>query len=224
MKRKLSLVCAALVSTLFSVHASATTCGAYLGYGVGKSWVKIPSGYLYDVPATSSGRNTRFSSGTGQRAFVGFNLNKYFGIEGGYTHYARAFYAGSILDPTGAYHYSSLTYYIHTYDVVGKAYFPVGNTGFNVYALAGLARVVESVQRIHGGVPSNGKIPLPPIGTTHGYNNRPIYGIGANYNINAHFTVNTEVTQIQKLNDFGRTTYAVPFLDLFSVNIAYNFG
>lgn len=218
MKRIISLVCATAVCTLFSMQALGATCGAYLGLGVGKSWVKLPKGQLFTPP--TGGRASSSFSGLGARGFFGFNLNKYFGLEAGYTHYDRALYSGSFPGQ-----YSALTYYIHTYDFVAKGYFPFGNTGFNLYALGGIARVVESVQFINGGISANSNVAFPANdGTTHGYNNRPIYGLGANYNFGAHFTINAEITQVQKLNSFSNTPYAVPFLDLATVNVAYNFG
>jgi hypothetical protein len=220
MKRILSRACATLACIFFSTHALATTCGPYIGVGAGKTWVKLPSGYLFIVPAT--GNNSAHDSGWGERAFAGFSINKYFGFEGGYARYARALYTGSRRD--GA--YSALTYYFHTYDIVAKAYLPIGNSGFNLYALAGAARVVQSVQYIESNfISTNGKVALPDTdGTSHGYANRPIYGLGANYNFTHHFTLNAEITQIQKMNSFGNTPYAVPFLDLATVNLAYNFG
>jgi hypothetical protein len=222
MKRISLLACATLLS-FFSIQAFSTPCGPYIGLGVGKSWFKSPDSNIFVVPP--GGTSTHMLSGTGERAFVGFNVNKYFGIEGGYTHYARALYVGRL--PAGA-AYSALTYYPHTYDIVGKLYMPLGMTGFNIYALGGVARVVETVQFNNGGIPTNGKVAPPntfSLGSnqTHGYNNRPIYGLGVNYNFTRHFLANIEVTQIQSLNSFSNSNTAVPYMNLATLNIAYGF-
>jgi opacity protein-like surface antigen len=218
MKRILSLAYAAAASLLLSSPAFATTCGPYLGAGIGKSWVKTPDSNIFIVPPPNNS-STHAQTGLGARGFVGFNVNKYLGIEGGYTRYARSTYNGS--SPINS---AFLKYYIHTYDVVAKAYLPIGYSGFNVYALAGYIRVVEIIRYTNTGLNANTKIALPNLGTTHGYNNRPMYGAGVNYNLGKHITINAEVTQAEHLNSFGTTPTAVPYLDLASVNVAYNFG
>ncbi len=216
MKRIVTLSCAA-AALMLSTTALATTCGPYLGAGVGKSWVKTPDSNIFIVPA--GGSTTHSFTGLGARGFVGFNINKYFGLEGGYTRYARSTFNGSSIGNT-----AYLKYYIHTYDVVAKAYLPIGYSGFNIYGLGGYVRVVEIVRYVNTGLGTNTKISMPPIGTTHGYNNRPMYGVGINYNFGKHLTVNVEGTQVEHLNSFGTTPYAVPYLDYVSANIAYNFG
>lgn len=223
MKRIISLVCATLCASFCTTQAFSTPCGPYGGFGVGKTWVYTPSSTLFTVPA--GGTSSYNLTGTGYRLFVGFNINKYFGIEGGWSRYARALYVGRL--PAGA-AYSALTYYIHTYDVEGKLYMPLGNSGFNLYVLGGIARVVENIQFNNGGIPTNGKIASPNnvslgYNQTHGYNNRPIYGLGANYNFTRHFMANIEVTQIQKLNSFSNTATAVPTMNLATLNVAYGF-
>jgi hypothetical protein len=218
MKRILSLACAIALCVFVSTEAFSATCGAYLGLGLGKSWVKTPDSNLFIVPAGGSVGHEL--SGFAGRAFFGFNVNRYFGIEGGYTRYARSNYTGYTAGNN-----ANLRYYIHTYDAVVKGYLPLGYSGFNAYALAGIARVVETIIFNNPGlIPMNTNIATPSQHDTHGYNNREIYGLGINYNFTRHLTVNAEVTQIQKLNNFSNTPTAVPFLDLATLNFAYNFG
>jgi hypothetical protein len=217
MKRILSVVSAAAICAFISTPTLAAICGPYLGAGAGKSWVKTPDSNIFIVPP--GGSSTHTLSGTGYRGFLGFNINKYLGIEAGYTRYARAIYSGS-----GAGFSSSLTYYIHTYDGVLKGYLPIGNSGFNLYVLGGIVRVVEIIRSNNQNLGINYKIATPNVGTTHGYNNRPIYGFGGNYNFGRHITVNAEITQAERLNSFSSTPTAVPYLNLATLNIAYNFG
>jgi hypothetical protein len=218
MKRTLSLVSAAAACLLISTQATATTCGPYIGIGGGKSWVKTPDSNIFQVIPGGSSSHTL--SGFGARAFFGFNVNKYVGFEGGYTRYARSNYTGNETGDS-----ANLRFYPRTYDAVLKAYLPLGYSGFNIYALGGLARVVETVKYNNPSfIPANNKIALPAGNTTHGYNNRPIYGLGVNYNFGKHVTINAEITQIERLNSFGTTPTAVPYLNLASANIAYNFG
>jgi hypothetical protein len=217
MKRIRLLACTAAALTLSSV-ASAAIMGPYLGVGIGQDQVKTPDKYAFNVSADPAGSTTRNRNGVGVRGFAGYNFTKYVGIETGYTKYARSIYVGRA---SGA--YSSLTYYIHTYDLVGKGYIPLGDSGFNLYALAGFARVVETINYVNNGVPATGNILMPSKNSNHVWRNRPLAGLGVSYSFMKHFTANLEATHVQQFNSFSTTTGATPALDLYTLNLAYNF-
>jgi hypothetical protein len=219
MKRISLLACTATALTISS-FASAATVGPYVGIGIGQDQVKTPDKYVFNVSADPKGSTTRNRNGVGGRAFAGYNFNKYVGLETGYTKYARSIYVGRASG-----NYSSLTYYIHSYDFVGKGYLPLGDSGFNLYALVGFARVVQTVNSVNmlNGVPLTGAILPPPTSSYHVYRNRPMYGLGVNYHFMKHLTLNVEATQIEHFNSFDRNNNATPYLDLYTLNIAYNF-
>jgi hypothetical protein len=217
MKRIRLLACTAAALTLSS-FASATPVGPYIGIGVGQGQVKTPNKYAFNVSADPAGSTTRSQNGVAGRAFIGYNLNKYFGLEAGYTKYSRSIYVGRA---NGL--YSSIAYYIHTYDFVGKGYVPVGDTGFNLYALAGVSRIVQTINFVNNGVPLSGALFQQPNNSNHVYRNRPIYGLGINYNFMKHLIANVEVTHVQYMNSFSNTQNATPSLDMYTLNLAYSF-
>jgi hypothetical protein len=117
-----------------------------------------------------------------------------------------------------------MKYYSRAFDLVGKGYLPLGYTGVNIYALAGAARVLETLQYASGAVPLSGTIATPNIGTTHTYKTRPKYGAGISYDFNSHFATNFEFSQVRSGGAFSTNPVAVPNMNLLSLNLAYKFG
>jgi hypothetical protein len=218
MKRILLLICTTMSAYTFSSFANAAEIGPYVGLGAGYDQVKTPEKFAFDVSADPLGQTSRTRNGWAGRGFAGYNINKFIGGEFGYTRWARALYKG-----TASGNYSSLTYYFHTYEYLLKGYLPLGSSGFNLYAIAGAARVVEILRYKNGGVPLNGNIATPTNSTTHSYKTRPMYGLGANFNY-CHVTIAAEATQINRLGSFSSNPNAIPYLDQYSLSLAYNFG
>jgi hypothetical protein len=212
LSRKVSLALTAAFLPFSIASALATSVGPYLGAGIGRGYVEIPTNSAFLPPSSRS------YMGTAGRAFLGYNFNPYFGLEGGYARYPRAQYVGRA---GGG--YSSLTYYYRSYDFVAKAYLPINNTGFNLYALGGIARVVGTIRFYNNGAPLSGNLAYPTSVITHAYHNRPIYGLGVNYVFTRHWIANIEWTQIQHLGSLGHSPTNIPTLDLATVNISYNF-
>jgi OmpA-OmpF porin, OOP family len=206
-----------LTTLLVSHSALAIAQGPYLGAGAGVGTFKSPNKIIFNV-GTGSASSTR--GGLSGRAFAGFNFNDYIGVEIGYARYARSLYRGIANDGS----YSSMAYYHYTYDLVAKAYLPFGHTGFNVYALAGAARVSQSLNYVDGNVALNGQIAEPLAGSTHTYKTRPIYGAGIRYDFSQQIAANVEYTQIRHLGDFKRNPYAIADMDLLTANLSYHFA
>jgi hypothetical protein len=216
--RHIRRLAATVIALSASSFAFATIPGPYLGVGVGQGQVQTIDKYIFNISADPKGSQSKNRYGTTWRGFAGYNINKFVGLEFGYAKYNRSIYVGRA---SGA--YSSLTYYIHTYEGLLKGYLPLGDSGFNLYALAGFARVVETMNFINNGVPLNNYLYPPANGNNHYYRNRPEYGLGINYNFAKHFTVNVEATQILKLGSMSTQAGATPNLNFFSLNFAYNF-
>lgn len=202
---------------LCTTVANSAQLGPYIGAEAGKSSARTPDSAPFIVSA--AGSNTITRNGWAERAFAGYNLNKFFGLEVGYTNYARVVYNGRI---PGA--HAEMQYNFRTYDLVGKAYFPLGYTGYNLYALAGAARVTEALNYKNPGIPLSGSIAGPAIGTSNVYKTRPMYGLGINFSMpQYHFTISLEATQIIHLGGFTTNPNALPNLNLATLGIAYNF-
>jgi OOP family OmpA-OmpF porin len=139
--KKITKLTASIVASFALVGlANAATPGAYAGIGLGSSTLRTPDSYLFNIDNAYSGTNKHQRGGLGGRVFAGYNVNNYFGLEAGYASYASSQYKASA-DGANA----SLKYSLDAVSLVGKAYLPIDDSGFNVYALGGLADVRNQV-------------------------------------------------------------------------------
>jgi OOP family OmpA-OmpF porin len=204
MKKVLSL---SLVSLLLANTATyAATEGGYAGLGLGYSKQNTHNSELQNLGVKEK------IGGLGGRIFAGYNFNNYFGIESGIAQYA---------DSTDKYQdIIKTTYKTRALDVVGKAYLPIADSGFNVYALGGAAVVNTKF---------NAKIRTEEYTATSAYTTtkiRPIVGVGASYDIpQTPITTNFEFSHIVGKGDASLgETGSIPDSNLFTLNIAYKFG
>jgi hypothetical protein len=221
MKRKFVKIAGLICLLAGTSSALAATIGGYIGLAGGRSTARVPSTTPFNYfGLPGGGDTTKTTVGWAERGFIGWNFTPYFGLEGGYTNYARAIYNGRT--PT---QFSQLKYTFRGYDLVGKVYFPLGYTGANIYALAGAVRITETLNYTDGGIPLSGIIaqPQPDPGVSHGYNTRPLYGVGANVTLYKHLTFDFEVTQATSVGNFSANSNAIPFLTMGTIGIAYNF-
>lgn len=213
MKRIALLACALACS----LSANAACVGGYIGLGAGDGILKTSNNYIFSsTGGAANGSKSR--GGLSGRVFAGANFLPYLGLEAGYARYARSKYTGNFAGSS-----SILAYYARTYDVVFKGYLPLGRSGFNAYAVAGAARVAETIRYPNANVPLNGTIAQPAtLGNSHIYKTRPIYGFGGSYDFNPCFSANVEATQIRRLGNFNSNAASVPFMNLVTVNVAYH--
>lgn len=210
MKTTVKFGLAVLSLTTLIGTANAANPGAYVGLGLGGS--RIESGNLNknSIHATTT-KTSQNLGGLGGRIFGGYNFNRYFGVEAGFAQYAQSKYTiASTVNSSNA----SLKYTMSALDLVGKAYLPIAESGFNVYALAGAARV-NSTQKLTLNTASFSKSMSQ---TTHKV--RPVYGLGTSYDVNEHVTTNLEFSHIQ---GNGKNS-TVPSANMLTLNVAYNFG
>lgn len=211
---KIALFCFAMI--MFS-NVFAVTPGAYMGAGIGSSRIETPDDYLFDVDAIG-GETTKEIGGTGGKVFVGYNLNRFFGIELNYADYARSFYSAKWGDVE-----SSVKYSMSAASLVGKSYLPLGRSGLSFYALAGGAQVFNKVQYQDGGIPLIGT-PVDISGTTSTYKLRPVFGTGITYDFNQRVSSGLEYTHIQGEGDVKVDASAIADADMVAVTFAYHFG
>ncbi len=213
---------AILISSLSLVGlANAAKTGAYAGIGLGYSELNTPTvkhSEFDGLPVHISNDK----GGIGGRVFGGYNFNTYFGLEAAFATYAASKDKVSFNFPglmTGS---GSVKWTEQALSLVGKAYLPIKDSAFNVYALGGVAEVFSSVKEeasVEAGVDS-----FSESDKTKTRALRPTYGIGASYDINEKMTTNLEVSRIQGRGNLKTDSHAIANADLVSVNLAYNFG
>jgi len=214
MKRIIFLVACSLLTSF----AFAAVPGAYVGIGGGYGNLRTPKGYAFSSTDPTINSNTRWGGGWGTgRAFIGFNFNRYIGLESGWAYYPRTIYkASDIFGDT-----ASLKYNAKAVDAVIKAYLPIGFTGASVYAVLGAAYVTETITYSNNGIANEPTMAAPDIGKTNYYKTRPLYGVGASYDFPCHITTSVEFTQIQRLGTFANNGQSIPFMNLATFNIIY---
>lgn len=221
MKKIVKISVAVFCLAVFADAAFAAKPGLYLGAGIGGSKLDTPSKYAYEgLPkgAVDAMKQNTDATGLAGRAFAGYNFNEYFGIEGGLAKYADSKYTGNLANTLK----TSATYQYNSLDLVGKGYLPLGATNFNLYGLAGIAYVNSKLDYSVSIAGQN-------IGEATGHETtkkiRPIYGLGASYDIpQTNFTTNVEYSHIQGVGNTQTSTNAIPSADLVTLNFNYNFG
>lgn len=151
--------------------------------------------------------NTSLSSkGTGWNLNAGYKFNPYFAAEIGYTNYADATAKYSGTEVAKDVHYS--------YDVTSKALLPIHDTGIELFAKLGVARLHSDVTVSNESfVNANGINVKSGVHSVTGY----YVGIGADYTAWSNVAINT---QWQRAKGNSRTGN----LDLYSLGLSYLFG
>jgi hypothetical protein len=118
------------------------------------------------------------------------------------------------------------------FDLLAKAMYPFGDSGFDVFAKAGIA-ILDSKQSLDTSTTfaSNN-----PLGNSYGYTNttswsninnthkplRPAYGLGMGYDINDNWT--TTITWLRVQGKGGSGANTTPSANLAALGIDYYFG
>lgn len=211
MKKTMKLGLTVVALAVMSSAAVAANPGTYIGVGAGVSNLQTPTNY--DTTGLSS--HSRSIGGFGGRVFAGYNFNNYFGLEAGFADYANSTYKASVTG-VGS---EKLTYSLWAANLVAKAYLPISDSGFNVYALGGAAYVNSKVQDTFSGNA------IPNINASKTTKKvRPTYGIGAGYDFNANVSTNLELSRIQGTGNLKTSASAIPNANMLTLNVAYNFG
>lgn len=205
------------LSTLVGV-ANAATPGSYVGLGLGGSAIETPKEMFSDTGINS---NSRTIGGFGGRAFAGYNFNEFFGLEGGYAHFAKTKYKGSSAATTTD---STLEYGMSDVNLVAKAYLPLLDNSFNLYALGGAAYVWSTSDYKNNYVPLASGVVSPSEGNSTIKNIRPTYGVGVSYNVpQSNVVAGVEYSRVQGVGNVKTDTNAIPSADLATFTLAYNF-
>jgi len=207
-------------SFMFVTLANAATQGAYVGVGLGGSKINADSTSMFKNNTGTTGTANSQSGGLGGKLFGGYNFNQYFGLEANYAAYARTTNKANVGSNS-----ASAKYTMSAVSLVGKAYLPIQQ--FNLYALGGVAEVYSKVNYNNG---SNGAITLSNSnltlkqGSTTTRQLRPIYGVGASYDVTSHVNTGLEFSHIQGSGNTNTSAKAIPSANLLTLTAAYNFG
>jgi opacity protein-like surface antigen len=199
----------AILFTLSSM-AYATGEGFYLGAGAGPTKVHAKSQTFTtnNVPPTMITISPS-TSGIGERLFLGVQFNTYAAIEAGFAHYGTATY--KIPDGENvACNNPSIRQ--NSFDIEGKGIYPFSNSGFDVYAKAGMAVVYAGSS---GSLESNGGTNPCSTGTSSKASARPLFGIGASYDLTPQWVAALEYT---RYNGGGNVNTA----DFVALQISYH--
>lgn len=209
---------AAIASSFMLVTlANAATQGAYVGVGLGASKINADSTSMFKNNTTTIGTATTQSSGVGGKLFGGYNFNPYFGVEANY-----AAYAGTTNKANVASNNASAKYTMSAISLVGKAYLPIQQ--FNLYALGGVAEVYSKVDYKNSNTKAITLSNNLKQGSSTTRQLRPVYGVGASYDVTPHVNTGLEFSHIQGSGNTNTSAKAIPSANLLTLTAAYNFG
>lgn len=156
---------ALLIATGNIAHAATT--GAYIGGGLGLSGM--------ENVADAQMKN---DSGLGGRAFAGYNFNRYFGLEGAYSTFYKTTYL------LNDFQNLSIDYKLNALSLVAKGYLPLSEDNTtNLYGLLGVAQSYADI---------DAKYHQTSIFSDSDTGVVPVFGLGASYDMNKHFTTSLE--------------------------------
>jgi len=218
---KLSSAIAA--SLLLSTLANAAIVGPYAGIGLGESAITMNSPFKqFNSDYFQFTNLTTQNSGPAGKLFAGYNFNQYVGLEASYGIYAKrtdkAIFSWEKSSPIS---HDSSQYKISALSLVGKAYFPIQQV-FNVYALGGVAEVFQTVKYTSKYTSEYNDLSDCYSKTTRAL--RPVYGIGASYDVTSQVTTGLEFSRIEGRGNTNTSVTAIPSANMLTLTAAYNFG
>lgn len=215
-------------SVMLATTAFATGEGFYMGgqvgetnthntqrsLQVGNSFIDPISGNQIVIPTGYDLFNAS-NNGAGGRIFLGYNINTYWGLESGYTHYAASSYnVGSPNPPLiSGNPVGKPEIHENGFDFVGKGIFPIGN--FGVFGKAGIALVRTSLA---GSLTTTYNTMQMAFVSSTGTTNyvRPTAAVGVSYDLTPNW-----VTEFTLSRVFGGAGFQSA--DLYSLGISYHF-
>lgn len=145
------------------------------------------------------------TSGVGLSGNLGYKFMPYFGMEFGYSYYANSVIKNSLGNKAG-------TVKNYSYDIAGKGIWPIMDTGFELFAKLGAARVSASTS-----INSQTAADSIGLGQTSKSATGVYFGGGASYYITPEFALNASWMRAQGNNQTGN-------FDLLSGGLEFIFG
>jgi hypothetical protein len=172
----------------------------------------LPKGFYleYNWGATRSmgksypGVTTIDNSGTGWNGTLGYKIMPYIAVEGGYTRYGDARLENSEGTTAARDHHYAV-------DIAAKGIFPVMNTGVELFAKAGVDRIVSTIGSVDAAASAVDGLTF----NTEGHSAMGLYiGGGVEYAIAKTFLINTQYERANGNSSTGN-------MDLISIGLAY---
>jgi hypothetical protein len=200
---KIRPIAAAAVIFALSTISYATGPGFYFGLGAGPTEVyakkftfttPVPPGFVTINPSTS---------GIGERLFMGYDINQYAAIEGGFEHFGTATYK-----IPASYMVSCNNPSIRQsgFDLEGKGKVPFYTSGVNVFAKFGMAVMYAG---------SSGSLESNSTGTACGSSGtsskaavRPMYGLGLAVDLNPSWVADVSWTHVNGGGNIASADFA----------------
>ncbi|NRR32180.1 porin family protein [Oxalobacteraceae bacterium] len=194
--KKILFALIASATALTGVTAHAADPGtAYIGGGL------VGSHYKYDVTGATGSDDRSGDSVTG-KVFAGYNIDKTWAVEGGYTDFGKSDYSYNVGPLPGKVESKSNSFYL-----AGKGTVPI-NDQFSVFGKLGAARNHSKFENTGAAT-----------GLGQGGNKTALYAsVGGEYAINKNVSLSLEYEHYGKNeSDLGRKTGAV------TAGVRYNF-
>lgn len=186
--KKILLALLASATALTGVTAYAADDGgtAYIGAGI------VGSRYKFDVPNTTGGDDS--GNKASGKVFAGYNFDKTWAVEGGYTDFGSQTYNYSLNSTAG-----SIESDAHSFYLAGKGSVPI-NEQFSMFGKLG-------VSRNHNSIAATGA--AAAYGSS-GNKNALYASVGAEYALNKNVSLSLEYENYGKNdNDLGRKNGAI---------------
>lgn len=207
-----------MAATALALSASAFAGDWYVTGSIGRSsWHLDGAQTDLDSSLVANGLTGVSSNlkkeGTGYKVQLGYELNRYFAVEGGYVDLGKAKYAATFTGGSDAVEFTARGWNI---DAIGSI--PLGQD-FSLFGKAGLINAKKEVSFTATGAASlsSGKVSAT--------NWKPTWGIGANYNVSKNVSLRGEFERFSKLghnNSTGDST-GENDVDLWSLGMVYKF-
>lgn len=200
--KQLSLV---IVTSSFLTAAHAVGTGMYLGFMTGPATNSGDEEQVQVAGSTATTPANPRSNQWGSRLYMGYKMNTYASIEGGFTFISNINY-----DTKGVEACSSPTARVRDIELFGKAEMPLGS--FSVFGKGGIAAAYTMI---------SGPFNSPDAGDDCGQNKddvkfKPTVAIGASYDLNQSWVVEASWTRLMVGTIIGN-------VDLFALGITYHF-
>ncbi len=220
MKKIVKLSIAAVSLAIMASQANAANTGAYVGLGLGASTLNTPSENIIVGEDAKLYNQSHHRTNYAGRVFAGYNFNQYIGVEAGATNYGSAIYTNKTL--TTPVIKGTQRYMMAAGDLVAKAYLPIGESGFNLYALGGAALIHSmNVGKVYN---QNEEVKKATVSATHTLLS-PKVGLGANYAIpDTNVTAGLEWNRVFGKKISENMVNTVPGADMYALTVSYNFG
>ncbi len=226
----LTLSTATLVATSGALAASTTApsnstgAGAYIGGQLGYTKMNEGKGFRSSAKTigstvengTKTGtKSIKDNGGLGGRVFAGYQFNRNFAVEGGFTKYASNKYnaASNVALPTQQTALNDVKVTSHSFDLDGKVILPLDTMsdsmkGFSVYGKAGASYMVSEAK---GSTVSASSDQNAITSTTTSFKDKhsaiaPIAGAGVSYQLENGLAVDVDYTHVFGRNGISSTT------------------